>query len=54
MRRSCDGILTGTECVVARSCLPGAAGATFAPLRRRGVVAETDASDVAVAACGRA
>lgn len=50
----CARILTGAECVVARLCLPVAAGANSTSFRRWGVVAETDPRDVSFATRGRA
>lgn len=48
----CASILTGAECIVARSCLPVAVCARSAPLRGWGVVAETNPCDVAFTTCG--
>lgn len=52
--RICARILTGAECVVARLCLPVAAGAPATSFWRWGVVAETDPRDVSLATRGRA
>lgn len=48
----CAHVLTGTECIVARVCFPGAARAPSAPFLWWRIVAQTDTCDVTVSTCG--